>query len=131
MSKDCPLSTEHNGPSTRHAVLFDGDCALCNGVARFVGANDPNGRFSLIPLRSPEGEALLAATGGPTTDDTFVLLDYGRRFERSDAALYLALGLRWPLPLAFALLLVPRTLRDELYAFVAAHRHVLTGGGDG
>ena len=66
MSKDCPLSTEHNGPSTRHAVLFDGDCALCNGVARFVGANDPNGRFSLIPLRSPEGEALLAATGGPT-----------------------------------------------------------------
>lgn len=79
-------------------------------------------------MRSPEAEALLAATGGPTADDTFVLLDYGRRFERSDAVLYLALGLRWPLPLAFALLLVPRDLRDELYAFVAAHRHPLSGG---
>jgi predicted DCC family thiol-disulfide oxidoreductase YuxK len=82
-------------------------------------------------LQSPEGEALLEATGGPPLDDTFVLLDYGRRFERSDAVVYLALGLRWPFPLAFALLLVPRTLRDELYAFVAAHRHILAGGPEG
>ena len=54
-----------------------------------------------------------------------MLLDYGRRFERSDAALYLALGLRWPWPLAYALMLVPHALRDELYRFVACNRHQL------
>jgi predicted DCC family thiol-disulfide oxidoreductase YuxK len=51
-----------------------------------------------------------------------VLLDYGRRFERSDAALSLALGLRWPWPLAYALTLAPRALRDDVYRFVACNR---------
>lgn len=108
-----------------HAVLFDGECEFCSAVAGFVRKNDPDGRFTLLPLASPEGERLLAATGGPPAGDTFVLLDYGRRFERSDAALYLALGLRWPWPLAYALMLVPHALRDELYRFVACNRHQL------
>jgi predicted DCC family thiol-disulfide oxidoreductase YuxK len=55
-----------------------------------------------------------------------VLLDYGRRFERSDAALYLALGLRWPWPLAYGLMLVPHPLRDDIYRFIACNRRRLT-----
>jgi predicted DCC family thiol-disulfide oxidoreductase YuxK len=99
-------------------------------VADFVRKNDPTGRFTLLPLASPEGQALLQATGGLPRDDTFVLLDYGSRFERSDAALSLALGLRWPWPLAYALMLIPRALRDDVYGFVACNRRPLAGGTD-
>ena len=110
--------------------MFDGDCQFCSAVANFVRTNDPAGRFTLVPLASPEGQALLEATGGPPRDDTFVLLDYGRRFERSDAALSLALGLRWPWPLAYALTLIPQALRDDVYRFVACNRRGLTGDSD-
>jgi predicted DCC family thiol-disulfide oxidoreductase YuxK len=109
-------------------VLYDGDCALCNGVARFVAANAPAERYTLVPLASPEAEQLLAATGGRPHDDTFVLLDFGQRFEHSDAVLHLALGLRWPYPLAFGLILVPQAWRDAAYTFVAHNRTRLNGG---
>jgi predicted DCC family thiol-disulfide oxidoreductase YuxK len=104
-------------------VVFDGVCNLCNGLVRFVAANDPAGRFHFATLQSPEGQSLLAATGGAPQADSVVLFDYGRRYERSDAALYLALGLRQPWPLAFAFILIPRALRDAAYEWVARNRY--------
>lgn len=91
-------------------VLFDGVCKLCNGVVRFVAANDPAERIRFMPLQS-------------SADGTFVLLADGRRYERSDAVLYLALHLRAPWPLAFAAILIPRRWRDALYRFVARNRY--------
>jgi len=111
--------TSRHGPT----VLFDGVCNLCNGLVRFVAANDPMGRFRFASLESPEGLALLAATGGAPRGDSVVLIDYGRRYERSDAALYIALGLRPPWPLAFVLIAIPRALRDALYEWVARNRY--------
>jgi predicted DCC family thiol-disulfide oxidoreductase YuxK len=109
----------------RAVLLFDGACVLCSGVARLVAKNDADGRFRLVPLAAPEAESLLAASGGPPRGDTVVPLDYGRRFERSDAVLYLALGLRAPFPLAFALIVIPRPLRDAVYRWVANNRSLL------
>jgi predicted DCC family thiol-disulfide oxidoreductase YuxK len=104
-------------------VLFDGVCNLCNGLVRFIAANDPAERYQFLSLQSPQAVALLAATGGATEGESIILLDYGRRFERSDAALYLALGLRRPWPLAFALVLIPRPLRDTVYCWIARNRY--------
>jgi len=110
-------------------VLFDGVCNLCNEIVRFIAANDPDGRFAFLPLSSPRARALLGdAPGGNArseseTPDTVILLDYGRRFELSDAALYVALGLRMPWPLAFAAILVPRRARDAAYRFIARNRY--------
>ncbi len=115
----------------RSIVLFDGVCNFCNATVRFIAANDPGGRFAFAPLQSPEARAFL----GPSTSsgqgavdvsrdpETFVLLEYGRRYERSDAVLHLALGLRAPWPLAFALILVPRAWRDAAYAWFARNRY--------
>jgi predicted DCC family thiol-disulfide oxidoreductase YuxK len=96
-------------------------------VARFVAANAPAERYTLVSLASPEAEQLLAPTGGRPRDDTFVLLDFGQRFEHSDAALHLALGLRWPYPLLFAFVLIPRAWRDAAYAAIAHNRSLLDG----
>jgi predicted DCC family thiol-disulfide oxidoreductase YuxK len=105
-------------------VLFDGVCNFCNATVRFIAANDTAGRFAFAPLQSPEARALLGETADLQRDpETFVLLDHGRRYERSDAVLYLALGLRSPWPLAFALILVPRPVRDAAYRWFARNRY--------
>jgi predicted DCC family thiol-disulfide oxidoreductase YuxK len=113
------LSSSHPPPPA--TVLFDGDCSLCNGAVRFIAANDPAGRFAFRSLQS-EG-----AVAEPQQPDAIVLLDYGRRYEASDAVLHIALGLRFPWPLAFAAILIPRGTRDALYRWVARNRYAWFG----
>ena len=52
-----------------------------------------------------------------------MLLAGGRRYERSDAALHIALGLRAPWPLAFGAILIPRRVRDAVYRWIARNRY--------
>jgi len=102
---------------SKPTILFDGDCSLCNGAVRFITANDPAGRFAFRSLQD-EGEVPHDAQ-----PDAIVLLDYGRRYEASDAALHIALGMRWPWPLAFAAILIPRSIRDAVYRWIARNRY--------
>ena len=98
---------------------------------RFIAANDPAGRFAFLPLDSPRARALLGARAGDAREpDTVVLLAYGRRFELSDAALHIALGLRAPWPLAFAAILIPRAARDAAYRWIARNRYRWFGRND-
>jgi len=106
-------------------LAFDGVCTLCNGLVRFVVANDPIGRVRFVPLQSPQAVALV---GGPVDDSaTVVLLAGGRRYERSDAILHLLLELRPPWPAGFAAVLLPRALRDAVYRWVARNRYAWFG----
>jgi predicted DCC family thiol-disulfide oxidoreductase YuxK len=116
----------------RAIVMFDGVCNFCNAVVRFIAANDPAGRFAFLSLQSPRARELLRAhprsgagggAPGPHEPDTVVLLDYGRRYELSDAALHVALGLRMPWPLLFAAVLIPRAARDAAYRWIARNRY--------
>jgi predicted DCC family thiol-disulfide oxidoreductase YuxK len=101
-------------------------CNLCNGAVRFIAANDPAARFAFVPLDSPRARALLAAAA-PSREanapDSVILLENGRCYELSDAALHIALGLRMPWPLAFAAILIPRGARDAAYRWIARNRY--------
>jgi predicted DCC family thiol-disulfide oxidoreductase YuxK len=55
--------------------------------------------------------------------DTIVLVEDGRRYERSAAVLRIARQLRAPWPLLFAFIVVPRPLRDWAYDAVARRRY--------
>lgn len=112
-------------------VLFDGVCNLCNGAVRFISANDSEGRFAFASLQSPQARELLGdRPADPDEPDSIVLLDCGRRYELSDAVLHIALGLRAPWPLAFAAILIPRRIRDDLYRWVARNRYAWFGRAD-
>jgi predicted DCC family thiol-disulfide oxidoreductase YuxK len=103
-------------------VLFDGVCNLCNGAVRFIAANDPAGHFAFLSLQSPRGAALLGPGSAPPAA-SIVVLDAGKRYEESDAVLHIAVYLRWPWPLVFGLILLPRSVRDAAYRWVARNRY--------
>jgi len=105
-------------------ILFDGVCNLCNGFVRFVIPRDPSARFRFAALQSSSAAAILREAGVTTPlPDSVVLVQDGRVYLRSDAALRVARGLRFPWPLAYGLVVVPRFIRDRLYDVVAAHRY--------
>jgi predicted DCC family thiol-disulfide oxidoreductase YuxK len=105
-------------------VFFDGVCNLCNGAIRFIAANDPERRFAFASLQSARARELLGERADDVREsDSIVLLSGGRRYERSDAALLIALGLRAPWPLAFGAILIPRGARDAVYRWIARNRY--------
>lgn len=105
-------------------VLFDGVCNVCNAAVNFIIDRDPEGRFRFASLQSPEGMALAAPHGIDGSEpSTMVLIEDGRAYTQSTAALRIARKLRAPWPLAYAALFVPRALRDVAYRYFAANRY--------
>ena len=109
-------------------VLFDGVCNLCNGAVNFIIDRDAEGYFTFAALQSEEAAPVLASFGRPPASlvgapDSIVLVEGGRLYERSDAALRIARRLGLPWALLYAGMLIPKPLRDALYGWVAANRY--------
>jgi len=112
-------------------VLFDGVCNLCNGSVRFIIERDPRARFQFAPLQSPVADRLIGArVDRASLPDSIVLVDDGRLYVRSSAALRIARGLRFPWPLAWVFIAVPRPIRDWVYDLIARHRYAWFGRRD-
>ena len=101
-------------------MLFDGVCNLCNGAVRFILARDPAARFQFASLQSEAARRLL---GENAPEETIVLREGGKIYSQSTAALRIARELRFPWPLLYAFIVVPRPLRDAIYDWVARHRY--------
>jgi len=105
-------------------VLFDGECSLCNASVNFIIARDGRKRFRFAAIQSAIGHRLLEQHGLPDSEQSTVVLIEGQRaFTRSTAALRIVRWLRWPWPFLFALVVIPRLVRDPLYALIARNRH--------
>ena len=105
-------------------VLFDGVCNLCNGIVRFIIERDPHGRVQFAPLQSKAATSLLAQhPDHAVLPDSVVLVDDGELYVKSTAALRVARRLRFPWPLFWIFIVVPRPLRDLIYDFIARHRY--------
>jgi predicted DCC family thiol-disulfide oxidoreductase YuxK len=110
-------------PDDRPVIIFDGKCVLCSRFAQFIMRADRHRRFRLLAAQQPIGSALYTHLGlDPETYETFVLLDEGRAWLRSDAALRIFGGLGFPWSLCVAFRVVPRFLRDPLYDTIARNR---------
>ena len=112
-----------NNDAPHAVVLFDGVCNLCNGFVRFVVPRDPRGHIRFAALQSEAARRLLARTGAtPGGADSIVFIEGQRAFVRSAAALRIARRLRFPWPILYGLVIVPRPLRDWAYDIVARNR---------
>ena len=104
-------------------VLFDGVCSFCNASVLFVIDRDPSERFVFAPLDSDVGQRTLSQHSLTVGPSTMVLVEDDTVYTRSTAALRIARRMRFPWPLLYAFILVPRVLRDALYSAFAARRY--------
>ena len=111
-------------------VLYDGVCALCNGLVRFVVARDRAGVFRFASLQGDVARAALARHGrNPEALDTLVVvLDAGlpteRLLDQSTAALFVLRQLPgiWN-GVGRVTTAVPASLRDVIYRLIARTRY--------
>ena len=111
-------------------LLFDGVCNLCSRLVRFVLDRDREERFRFASLQSETGRRYLAEHGLPEDLDTMVLIEGGRAYVRSTAALRTARRLGLPWRLLYPLVLIPPFLRDPAYRLLARNRYRWFGKSD-
>jgi predicted DCC family thiol-disulfide oxidoreductase YuxK len=108
-------------------ILFDGTCAFCEGSVRFIAARD-GGYFKFGASQTPEARGLLEQHHvDRQAARSIILIEDGRAYLRSTAALRIARRLGAPWKLAAVFLWVPLPIRDAVYRVIAAGRHRLAG----
>lgn len=105
-------------------LLFDGVCNLCNGAVQFIIDRDPEGVFRFASLQSEAAKKVLGQYPEiPQDISTVVLLENNQVYTRSDAALRAARHLPGAWPLLYGFIIVPRTIRDAVYNWIARNRY--------
>lgn len=112
-------------------LLFDGECNLCSGTVRFILRNESSPALRFAALHSSAGKRILREHGlDPNAIGTLVLVDEGKTYTKSDAAIGIARHLRLPWRLCRMARVVPRSVRDRCYDVVARNRYRLFGRRD-
>jgi len=124
---------EHNAIEGRALLLYDGVCALCNGVVAFLIKRDRQDRFRFAPLQSSLGREVQTRFDIHRFPEGVVLLTDAltpkeHLYHRSDAfvAALQLLSAPWR-AVGGVLRLVPRPLREWGYGIVARYRYRLFG----
>ncbi len=114
-------------------LLYDGACGLCASSVQFILARERGHALRFAPLQGTLAAAIRIRHPEIDGVDSMVWVERagepGERVHvRSAAVLQAARYLGGVWRLATAGWLVPRTVRDAGYDFVARHRHRLFGG---
>lgn len=115
---------ERNEAQPVRIIVYDGLCHLCCGWARFHHRHPAKPPFDLVAMQSERGRELLISHGvDPDDPTTFLVLDAGKTFTQSDAAIQVMIASGGPWRLALLARGVPRRLRDGLYGLIARNRY--------
>jgi predicted DCC family thiol-disulfide oxidoreductase YuxK len=104
-------------------IIFDGGGQLSAGLVEFINRHGRKAAFMFVPAPSATGGALPSQWGiNALESNALILIKNGQAFTRSDAVVEIARDLKgiWKLGVLFKI--IPRRVRETLYAFVTAHR---------
>lgn len=105
-------------------ILFDGVCTLCNASIDFILKRDHKNRFLVGALQEPVSKKVLSNFQvDPAYLDSLVLVENGKVYFRSTAALRIAKKLNRPWPLFYFLIAIPAFLRDPVYNWIGKNRY--------
>ena len=105
-------------------VIFDGVCNFCNSSVNFIMDRDRQGQIRYTPNQSDSGRDLLTQHGrNPDEVETLYLIEDGKLYDQSSAVLRISRYLRFPWNLGYALIIIPRFLRNGVYRFIARNRY--------
>lgn len=110
--------------TTHPVILFDGVCNFCNGAVNFTIKRDKKNLIRFAALQSEAGKKLVKEYGLPAEDmRSFLLIENGKVYNRSGAALRVCRYLKGLWPLCFGLVIVPPFIRNGIYDWIAKNRY--------
>ncbi len=112
-------------------IFFDGVCNLCTGSVQFIIKRDRKDVFRFAALQSEQAEQYLSPFGTNIKElNTILLLEDGKLYKRSTAALRIVCHLTGAWPLLYGLIIIPAFIRDGIYSQIAKRRYKIWGKQD-
>lgn len=112
-------------------MVFDGICNFCSVLVRMIVLADREAIVRFVPTQSPLGITLCERNGvDPADPTTFLFYDRGQVYQASTAMARLAGRLPSPWRWLRALHLLPLSMRDAGYRFIARRRYTIMGRQD-
>ncbi|HXH61402.1 MAG TPA: DCC1-like thiol-disulfide oxidoreductase family protein [Fimbriimonadaceae bacterium] len=108
-------------------VFFDGHCGLCNRSVDYIVRKDKNHVFQFAPLQGTTAGELFKGRADDELMNSLWLKDEEGMHQKSTAWLRIMGRLGGLQALAGVLWILPRTLRDWCYDFVAKRRYRVFG----
>lgn len=103
-------------------IFFDGVCNLCNASIQFVIKRDVKGYFKFSALQSDLAKQYIPDLNSDDLD-TIILLENGKLYKRSTAALRIAKKLNGLWSLMYVFVIVPPFIRNAIYNYIAKNRY--------
>ncbi|MBM3401395.1 MAG: DUF393 domain-containing protein [Bacteroidetes bacterium] len=112
-------------PKNKIIILFDGVCNFCNSSVQFIIKHDQKDRFRFVPIQSKIGKEIIHDLGIDITKiDSIIVYEPGNTpYLKSAAALKIAMELGSIFKIAALTSIVPVTIRDFFYDFLARNRY--------
>ena len=113
-------------PKSGAILFYDGTCAFCNAIVRFVLVRDKNDLLTFAPL---QGETIKEINIDILDLDSIILhTQNGETLYKNDASIALLerLGGIWFI-MAKMSSFIPKVLRNSLYDFIAKIRYKFAG----
>lgn len=101
-------------------IFYDGVCGLCDKSVQFVLKHDKQAIFKFCALQNELAEQFI---GKKPTNDSFILFDHGKVYDKSTAALRVLKHLGGWWKLGYGFIIVPAIIRNGVYDFIAKHRY--------
>ncbi|WP_395078049.1 thiol-disulfide oxidoreductase DCC family protein, partial [Flavobacterium sp.] len=112
-------------PKDKKIILFDGVCNLCNSSVQYVIKHDTKDIFRFVALQSELGQKIINHIGiSEKSIDSIILYEAGiAYYYKSAAALEIAKQLGDLYAFATIFKILPLSLRDSIYDYVAKNRY--------
>jgi len=105
-------------------LLFDGVCNLCNSSVQFVLDRNKKENIQFASLQSDFGQKMLSEINLPADyTSSLVLIEEGKSYVKSDAALQLAKHLNGLWKIGSVLMFFPKFIRNPVYDWIAKNRY--------
>lgn len=105
-------------------ILFDGICNFCNAMVNFMIRQDKKNVFLFCALQSDPGKKILEQYKiNWRKSDSFVMIENGKAFQKSNGALRMYNRLPWYWKWTQVFWIFPRFIRDGIYNLIAKNRY--------
>ena len=114
-----------NLPENKKIILFDGVCNLCNSSVQFVIEHDEKDIFRFVALQSDLGKEIIKHIGIDATKiDSIILYEPGiAYYYKSNATIKIAETLGEFLSMIWIFKILPLSIRDLVYDYIAKNRY--------
>jgi predicted DCC family thiol-disulfide oxidoreductase YuxK len=111
-------------PENTSIILFDGICNFCNYWVNQILRQDKKNRYRFASLQSEAGKKILALHKiNVEYTDSVILIEDNKVYTQSTAVLKICKHLQGIYVLAYAFIVIPKFIRDNVYDLIAKNRY--------